>query len=233
MSKQPVGIIGAMQVEIDTLAAALENAKTETAGSLTFICGELEGTPVVLTVCGIGKVFAAMAAQTLILRYGVRAVINTGVAGTLTDRLSIGDIAIAEKVVQHDMDTSAIGDPVGLISGLNQVYMAADAELCARIAAVIDGMGIRRAAGTVASGDVFVADSAKKAYIRDTFGAIACEMEGAAIGQVCTVNKIPFAVIRAISDGGNEEASMDYPTFVKIAAAKSADVVRSTVREMK
>ena len=233
MNKQPIGIIGAMQVEIDTLAAALENAKTETVGGLNFTAGELDGTPVVLTVCGIGKVFAAMAAQTLILRYGVRAIINTGVAGTLTDRLSIGDIAIAENVVQHDMDTSAVGDPVGLISGLNQVYMAADANLAARIAAVIDGMGIRRAVGTIASGDVFVADSSKKTYIRDTFGAIACEMEGASIGQVCTVNGIPFAVIRAISDGGNEDAAMDYPTFVKIAAAKSAAVVRKAVNEMR
>jgi adenosylhomocysteine nucleosidase len=161
----------------------------------------------------------------MILRYGVRAIINTGVAGTLTDALSIGDVAVAESVVQHDMDTSAIGDPVGLISGLNVVYMKADEALSARITEVIENMDVRCLRGVIASGDVFVAESAKKAYIKDTFGAIACEMEGAAIGQVCTANGIPFAVIRAISDGGNEDASMDYPTFVKIAAKKSADAV--------
>ena len=230
MNKQPIGIIGAMQVEIDTLAAALENRTVEIAGGLTFIKGILDGVPVVLSVCGVGKVFAAMAAQTMILRYDVRAVINTGVAGTLTDKLSIGDLAIAENVVEHDMDTSPIGDPVGLISGLNLVQMPADAVLCEKITAVLDGMAIRYAVGTVASGDQFVADSEKKSYIRDTFGAIACEMEGAAIGQVCTVNQIPFAVIRAISDGGNEDAVMDFPTFVKIAAAKSAGVVRAFLK---
>ncbi len=230
MNKQPIGIIGAMQVEIDTLAAALENRTVEIAGGLTFIKGILDGVPVVLSVCGVGKVFAAMAAQTMILRYDVRAVINTGVAGTLTDKLSIGDLAIAENVVEHDMDTSPIGDPVGLISGLNLVKMPADAVLCEKITAVLDGMAIRYAVGTVASGDQFVADSEKKSYIRDTFGAIACEMEGAAIGQVCTVNQVPFAVIRAISDGGNEDAVMDFPTFVKIAAAKSAEVVRAFLK---
>ncbi len=233
MTKRPVGIIGAMRVEIDTLAAVLENAKTETLGGLTFTSGVLSGVPVVLSVCGVGKVFAAMAAQTMILHYNVRAIINTGVAGTLTDGLSIGDIALAESVVQHDMDTSPIGDPVGLISGLNVVYMKADDALSDRIAGVIGGMGIRCVRGVIASGDVFVADLAKKAYIRDTFGAVACEMEGAAIGQVCAVNGIPFAVIRAISDGGNEDAAMDYPTFVKFAAKRSADVVRGLLKSEK
>ena len=232
MNNQPVGIIGAMSVEIETLKSALADPVTETAGGLTFTSGTLEGVPVVLAVCGVGKVFAAMAAQTMILRYGVRAILNTGVAGTLTAELSIGDIAIAENVVQHDMDTSPIGDPVGLISGLNLVHMPADAVLADTIAAVIEEMGVRCVRGTIASGDVFVADSGKKSYIRDTFGAVACEMEGAAIGQVCTVNQIPFAVIRAISDGGNEEATMDYPTFVQIAAAKSAQVVRGVLRKI-
>ncbi len=232
MNKQPVGIIGAMSVEIEALKAALADPVTETVGGLTFTKGTLEGVSVVLAVCGVGKVFAAMAAQTMIIHYGVRAVINTGVAGTLSDALSIGDIALAENVVQHDMDTSPIGDPVGLISGLNLVYMPADAALADTIADVIGGMGIRCVRGTVASGDVFVADSGKKTYIRDTFGAVACEMEGAAIGQVCTVNRIPFAVIRAISDGGNEEATMDYPTFVQIAAAKSAAVVRGVLQRI-
>lgn len=232
MNKQPVGIIGAMSVEIETLKSVLADPVTETAGGLTFTKGTLEGVPVVLAVCGVGKVFAAMAAQTMILHYGVRAVINTGVAGTLTEELSIGDIAIAENVVQHDMDTSPIGDPVGLISGLNLVYMPADAALADTVAAVIGEMDVRCVRGTIASGDVFVADSGKKSYICDTFGAVACEMEGAAIGQVCTVNQIPFAVIRAISDGGNEEATMDYPTFVQIAAAKSAQVVRGVLRKI-
>ncbi len=226
-NRGPVGIIGAMQVEIEALKSALTDKKEEKIGALTFWTGTLRGVPVVLTVCGIGKVFAAMAAQSMILCYGARAIVNTGVAGTLTDELSIGQVALADRVVQHDMDTSAIGDPVGLISGLNMVYMPTDKGLTEQIATALTEEGIPYVTGTVASGDVFVAEKEKKTYIRDTFSAIACEMEGAAIGQVCTANGVPFAVIRAISDGGNEEAKMDYPTFVQVAAQKSARVVLS------
>ena len=161
--------------------------------------------------------------------YGVDAIINTGVAGTLSGELSIGDIAVAADVVQHDMDTSPLGDPVGLISGLNIVHMQTNSALADAVVSAIDRLGGKSLRGTIATGDVFVADAAKKAYIRDTFGAIACEMEGGAIGQVCTVNEVPFVIIRAISDGGNEESPMDYPTFVKMAAARSAAVVQAVL----
>ena len=118
-----IGIIGAMRVEIEALAAAMENPKTEVISGIEFRSGILCGREAVLAVCGVGKVFAALCAQTMILRCGVDAVINTGVAGTLSGELSIGDIAVAADVVQHDMDTSPLGDPVGLISGLNIVHM--------------------------------------------------------------------------------------------------------------
>lgn len=225
-----IGIIGAMRVEIEALAAAMEDARTETVGALEFRTGKLCGRDAVLAVCGVGKVFAAICAQTMIIHFGVDAILNTGVAGTLTDALSIGDIAVAEDVVQHDMDTSPLGDPVGLISGLNIVHMKADAVLADAVCAAIAAAGGKSLRGTIATGDVFVADDAKKAYIRDTFSAIACEMEGGAIGQVCTANGIPFAVIRAISDGGNEDSPMDYPTFVKMAAARSAEVVKAVLQ---
>ena len=222
-----IGIIGAMRVEIEALKAALTEAKTEIAGGIEFYTGNLAGCDVVLAVCGVGKVFAAMCAQTMILHFGVSAVLNTGVAGTLSDELSVGDIAVAADVVQHDMDTSPLGDPVGLISGLNMVKMPTDPAMANAVCAAIEMRNGTYLKGTIASGDVFVASGEKKKYIRDTFGAIACEMEGAAIGQVCTVNQIPFVVIRAISDGGDENSHMDYPTFVKMAAARSADVVQT------
>lgn len=224
-----IGIIGAMRVEIEALAAAMENPKTEVISGIEFRSGILCGREAVLAVCGVGKVFAALCAQTMILRYGVDAVINTGVAGTLSGELSIGDIAVAADVVQHDMDTSPLGDPVGLISGLNIVHMKTNSALADAVVNAIDRLGGKSLRGTIATGDVFVADAAKKAYIRDTFGAIACEMEGGAIGQVCTVNEVPFVIIRAISDGGNEESPMDYPTFVKMAAARSAAVVQAVL----
>ena len=232
MKNEIIGIIGAMRVEMEALAAALENKKTEVVSDIEFHTGSLHGHDVVLAVCGVGKVFAAMCAQTMILRFGATKIINTGVAGTLSDKLSVCDIAVSDDVVQHDMDTSPLGDPVGLISGLNIVHMPSDAALADAVCAAIEKTGGNWLRGTIASGDVFGADAAKKTYIRDNFGAIACEMEGAAIGHVCTVNHVPFVVIRAISDGGNEDSPMDYPTVVKIAAARSAEVVQCLLRDM-
>ena len=115
IKKADIGIIGAMQIEVEALCAAMENTETETIGSIEFVYGTLRGKKVVCAKCGIGKVFAAMCAQTMILKYAPGVIVNSGVAGTLSQQLSIGQIALAEQVVQHDMDTSPIGDPVGLI----------------------------------------------------------------------------------------------------------------------
>ena len=130
-----IGIIAAMNVEMEGLRAHMENPVSETVSGVTFVRGTIAGREVVTAVCGIGKVFAALCAQTMILRYAPEAVINTGVAGTLTDELTIGNLAVSSCVVQHDMDTSAIGDPVGLISGINKVEIPADKLLCGHISA--------------------------------------------------------------------------------------------------
>ena len=137
IKKATVGIIGAMQIEVEALCAAMENTETETVGNMTFVLGDLRGKRVVCAKCGIGKVFAAMCAQTMILRYAPACIINSGVAGTLSETLSIGQIALAEQVVQHDMDTSPIGDPVGLISGINIIYIPTDRTVTAALAAAI------------------------------------------------------------------------------------------------
>ena len=121
MKNEIIGIIGAMRVEMEALAASLENKKTEVVSDMEFHTGSLHGHDVVLAVCGVGKVFAAMCAQTMILRFGATKIINTGVAGTLSDKLSVCDIAVSDDVVQHDMDTSPLGDPVGLISRMRFV----------------------------------------------------------------------------------------------------------------
>ncbi|MBQ8186739.1 MAG: 5'-methylthioadenosine/adenosylhomocysteine nucleosidase [Clostridia bacterium] len=220
-----LGIIAAMTIEAEAIIAAMTDAKTEECGSITFTVGKIGGCDVVCAVCGIGKVFAAMCAQTMIVKYAPDYVVNTGVGGTLTRELSIGDMAVSLDCVQHDMDTSALGDPVGLISGINIVKIPASAELAEKICAIAAENGIRTHCGTIASGDRFVADSAVKKYITETFGGIACEMEGAAVGQVCYVNKIPFAVIRAISDDADGGACEDYPSFAKASAQKSAKTV--------
>ena len=225
-----IGIIAAMNVEMDGLRAHMESPASETVSGVTFVRGIIEGREVVTAVCGIGKVFAALCAQTMILRYAPEAIINTGVAGTLTDELSIGNLAVSACVVQHDMDTSAIGDPVGLISGINMVEIPADKALTERLCAAAETVGVKTLTGCIASGDQFVASVERKAFIVEHFKAIACEMEGAAVGQVCYVNKVPFCVLRAISDSADGSSHMDYPTFVQMAAEQSVALMRRFMR---
>ena len=154
-----IGIIAAMNVEMDALRAQMEHTETEVISGIRFVRGELDGKEIVTAVCGIGKVFAALCAQTMILHYQPTAIINTGVAGMLTDQLDIGSVAVSSAVVQHDMDTSPLGDPIGLISGINKVEIPADKLLCGHISACATVMGIRTATGVIASGDQFVASS--------------------------------------------------------------------------
>ncbi len=220
-----IGIIGAMQVEIDKIKSTVENPTTETVSGIEFVSGKIHGHDAVVAVCGIGKVFAAVCAQTMILKYNPDVIINVGVAGTLTDKLSIADIAVASDVVQHDMDTSPLGDPVGLVSGINVIKFPADIKTVEKIEKSIDNLGINRTRGTIASGDQFMSDKDKKQKIVDNFDAIACEMEGASIGHVCYINGVNFAVIRSISDSADDSAFMDYPEFVKKAAANSSAVI--------
>lgn len=227
-----LGIIAAMQAEADPLIAQMTDIETKTVSGITFTKGQLHGHQVVVAVCGIGKVFAALCAQTMILKYAPARVINTGVAGSLSTALQIGDLAIADKVVQHDMDTSPLGDPKGLISGINEIYLSCDRELVDRLSAAAKETAVTVKIGTVASGDQFVDDAARKGFIKDAFGAIACEMEGAAIGQVCFVNKVPFAVVRAISDDASGKASMEYPQFVQLAAKRSVALLCQMIERM-
>jgi adenosylhomocysteine nucleosidase len=225
IEKIEIGIIGAMKPETDGLIERMTDKKELTVGGIRFTYGRLAKKSVAVCTCGVGKVFAAMAAQAMILSFCPDYIINTGVAGTLSDKIKIGGTVVATEVVQHDMDTSALGDPVGLISGLNIVNIPCDSTLVRSLAECVDELGSPFLLGIVASGDQFICSSEKKEYIKSTFDAVACEMEGAAIGQVCYANGIGFCVLRSISDGGDEESSVDYPTFVVQAAEKSISVL--------
>jgi len=228
-----IGIIGAMQTEVELLIGKIENAKNENISGIDFVSGKLAGVDVVVAKCGIGKVFAALCAQTMILRYGVKLIINTGVGGAIDERLDIGDVTVSDFVVQHDMDTSALGDPVGLISGINVVRIAADEKTANQLLTVAKEAGANAIRGTVASGDKFISGAEAKKKISDTFGAAVCEMEGAAIGQVCYVNRVPFCVIRAVSDKADGSSGVDYGTFVDSAAKKNANIVLSYLERRK
>ncbi len=229
--KVDIGIIGAMDTEVDALIASLKEHKEETAGSITFHVGTLEGKLVSIARCGIGKVFAALCTEAMILTYSPSIIINTGVGGGLATGIKVGDVVVAEKLVQHDMDTSALGDPKGLISGINVIYFETDKRARQIVRQAAKELSITCHTGTIASGDLFVSDKEKKDYIKKEFSADVCEMEGAAIAHVAYVNGTPCCVIRAISDSADEGSSMDYMEFLTIAAANSIEITKAFCRE--
>ncbi|MBE6582138.1 MAG: 5'-methylthioadenosine/adenosylhomocysteine nucleosidase [Ruminococcaceae bacterium] len=220
-----IGIICAMNKEACGIIERMAEVTTEEISGVTFNKGKINGKDCVVAVCGIGKVFAALCAQTMILRYSPSLIINSGVAGGLHPSLKVCDITVATSLVQHDMDTSAMGDPKGLISGINIINIPTDEEATARLTDAAKSCGINVVSGVIATGDKFIASDDDKKSIVDNFSAIACEMEGGAIAQVCYVNKTPVCVMRAISDGGDDSATLDYPTFAKLASEQSVKVI--------
>lgn len=222
-----IGIIGAMDIEVDGLVSSMPKKKITMLSGIKFYQGKLCGKDVVVAKCGIGKVFASICAQTMILNFNPSVVINTGVAGTLDKDLCVLDVAIASGVVQHDMDTSPLGDPYGLISGINVIVFNSDDRVVNTLKLASEQAKILCKTGIIATGDKFVHKSENKAWIKNEFNAIACEMEGGAIGHTCYVNGVPFGIIRAISDG--EGATMDYLNFSLRAAQRSIDIVKKFV----
>ena len=228
--KVEIGIIGAMQPEVEAIIGSLENKESECVSGITFHRGMIEGRSVVVAKCGIGKVFAALCAEIMILKYNPDLLVNTGVGGAIGGGLRCGDVVIADRLCQHDMDTSAIGDPKGLVSGINMIYFDADRRAREILLEQGGGLGLAVKSGTVATGDKFIADSADKKRIASDFGASVCEMEGCAIAQTAFVNGTRFAVVRAISDSADGEATMDYPTFLSIAAKNSTSLTVALIK---
>ena len=228
-----IGILCALDREIEELLSELEGAEHRALCGYDYAAGTLRGQKVVLCKCGVGKVNAAVCAQTMLLNWNVDLVINSGVAGALKEPLEIGDICVATELVQHDVDTSAIGDPVGFVSTVERIYFPCAeraVEGILRAAARLDH--VRALPGRVASGDQFVTDRAVKERIVKNFDASACEMEGGAIAQVCCINGVDCAVIRAISDSSSGRHQMEYQEFMPMAAHNSAQVVLEFLSNM-
>lgn len=226
-----IGIIGALNDEVKNIIARLDGHSSEVISGIEFNTGTLFGKKIVVARCGVGKVFAAICAEAMIIRYNPRLIVNTGVGGALDPTLRPLDVVVAESLVQHDMDTSPIGDPVGLISGINKIYFDTDKRAVDILTRAADKLGIKTLVGTVASGDKFIAEASDKEYIRMTFGAVSCEMEGAAVAHTAFVNDTPVIVIRAISDSADGDASMDYMTFLPKAAEMSTRLTLSLIEE--
>ena len=229
--KADIGIIGALNDEVREIISKLEDRQTETVGSIEFNLGKLYGKNVVIARCGVGKVFAAICAEAMIIKYSPSLIVNSGVGGALDKSLRPLDIVFADKLVQHDMDTSPLGDPLGLISGINRVYFETDDRARDVLAQAATDLGINYAVGTVATGDKFISDKADKDRLVSLFDASACEMEGGAIAHTAYVNGVPFIVVRAISDSADGEACMDYPTFLPFATKISTALTLALVEK--
>ena len=230
ITKVSIGIIGAMQPEIENLIGMLKKPKMKNVGGQVFYYGTLERKSVAIVKCGIGKVYAAMTAESMILNFAPKLIVNTGVAGSLRSDLRQGDIVVASELCQHDMDTSALGDPKGFVSGVDRVYFPADERARRLLAAAKNGEYAVRF-GVIATGDRFIStEEQKEAIVRD-FSASACEMEGGAIAQVAFANRVPFCVIRAISDGADEDARLSYDRFLPVAAARSAALTLELIKK--
>lgn len=228
-----IGIICAMQIEADGIIALCENVKTTTHAKMKFTLGTLHGKDVCVVVCGVGKVNAAMCALMLIEKYKPDLVLNSGVAGSLSPIVGIGDIVVATKSVEHDMNGTALGDKQGEITfpDGNMMFFECDKQASTLLASICKEIPDTKVAqGIIASGDIFVSDRKQRFKINDRFGALACEMEGAAIGHVCVRCEVPYGIIRAISDDLDENKGMDFVKFCDLASKKTVAAVSGFVK---
>lgn len=226
-----IGIIGAMDQEVSILKNEMTVEKIETKASMEFFVGKLRGKDVVIVKCGVGKVNAAVCTQILADCYGVSAVINTGVAGSLRAEINIGDIVVSTDTLQHDMEATGFGYEPGEIPLMGKKTFDADEKLRRLIVETCKEVNpeIGVFEGRVVSGDQFVSDAGVKARLVEMFDPYCTEMEGAAIAQAAWLNNIPFVIIRAISDKADGSAQMDYAEFESKAIEHTVKLLEAAV----
>lgn len=227
-----IGIIGAMAEEVELLHAHMQQEKSTQRAGIVYMEGTFRNRSVVVCKSGVGKVNAAVCTQVLIDRFGVDAVVFTGVAGALDPALEIGDIVVSSSCMQHDMDVTALGFPLGTIPYQEVSDFPADSkltELARRSAEQTTG---RAVVGRVLSGDQFVADRGKVAKLHRELGGVCTEMEGAAVAQVCAMNGVPYVVIRSMSDKADGSASVNFGAFARESADRSYAIVSGMLQLM-
>ena len=224
-----IGIIGAMELEVDALKAAMEVKNTVTRAGMEFKEGTLNGADVVVVRSGIGKVNAALCVQILVDLFQITHVINTGVAGSLNADLDIGDILISKDAIHHDVDATVFGYPLGELPQMGIREFIADEHLAQVAVSTCKEVNpdIHVHTGRVVSGDQFISSKEVKTRLIQEFQGDCAEMEGASIAHGAYLNDIPFVIIRAISDKADDSAEMDYPTFENAAALHSAKLVEA------
>ena len=226
-----IGIIGAMEEEVEALKEAMEIRKTEEVAGMVFCEGVLCGKDAVVVRSGIGKVNAGICAQILVDHFDVDMLINTGIAGSLDARIDIGDMVISTDAVHHDMDATIFGDPAGQVPRMDTLAFPADGMLVEKAKAANEKANpeIRTFTGRVASGDQFISSAEAKERIVSMFHPLCTEMEGAGIAQAAYLNKVSYVIIRAISDKADNSAVMDYPEFERQAITHSVRLMKELV----
>ena len=235
MSKYKViGIIGAMDEEVNNLKELISDVQVSTFASMDFYQGKLSGNDVVVVRSGIGKVNAAICAQILIDKFSVSVIINTGIAGSLNADINIGDIVLSKDALEHDMDATAFGYDLAVIPRMEESVFKGDEYLIDLTKKVCEEnlKDINVFAGRVVTGDQFISDKNKKNWLIENFKGDCTEMEGAAIAHTAYLNHIPFLIIRAISDKADDSAQMDYPTFEAMAIQNSVKIITSMVEKI-
>lgn len=229
-----IGIIGAMELEVEALKEQMDVKNIVEKASMKFYEGTLRGKDVVIVQCGIGKVNAGICVQILADLFQVDAVINTGVAGSLRAEINIGDIVVSTDACEHDMDVTALGYKQGIIPQMKESFFKADRQLVEAAIEVCREVNpdINVYEGRVLSGDQFISGEEIKNKLIDLFDGFCTEMEGAAIAHAAFLNEIPYVVIRAISDKADGSAHMDYPEFERAAAAHSTKLVENLVKRL-
>ena len=225
------GIICAMEEEIKSLVAQLEDKKQDTIGGIDFYSGTINGKEVVLTRSGIGKVQAGVTTGLLIANYKVDAVINSGSAGGIGEGLRVGDVVLSTGAAYHDADATAFGYKPGQLPQQPQIYTA-DEDLLEAISKAAKESNLVAKEGLIVTGDQFVSSSEKITAIKEIYPeALSCEMEGAAIAQVAYQFSVPFLIIRAMSDVGDEDAGQSFDEFIIEAGKKSANMILNFLKK--
>ncbi len=223
-------IIGAMQIEIDLLINSMEIKEKKTITSFEYNIGTLFSKPAIVVKCSPGKVNAAVCAQTAIMNFSPTLIINPGVAGGIGKDIKIGSLVVASSCVQHDFDTTPLGEPLGnLTTNKGEIiHLPCDKKYSDIFYnAAKNVYPAETHIGVVATGDTFVADKEKSDFIKEKFSALACEMESGAIAHACYLNDIPFVALRSISDNADDTGKVDYLTFAKSSAHQTEKLVQA------
>lgn len=228
-----VGIISAMKEELDILDNLLEDREDIYINGFLFKVGKINNKEIVLNVCGIGKVNSAISTQILISTFNIKSIINLGIAGGIGLGITTGDIVIGNTLSQHDFDVTAFGYDFGVIPRLDTSEFISDKTLVAlAIEASKKLNNLNYHVGKIVSGDQFISSKEKIEWIKEHFNPLASEMEGASIAQTCYLNKIPFLVLRSISDNGDSNANFDYEEFKHIAIENSTTIVQEILKNL-